>query len=151
VINLFPFIILFHCCFSIWSHTSPGVFASGSSLVTLNLSIFKSDLDRIFGDALILGQGVLVCALIVLDYTLVSFVGWLQGCCKDEMEVPVEWAPIENHSFSDRIQKTNILGSYKMANHPVYGHVIKAYNELVHRKGDLEDTKEALDPSLAIQ
>lgn len=42
--------------------------------------------------------------------------------------MPVEWAPIENQSFSDRIQKTNVLGSYKMVNHPVYGHAIKAYN-----------------------
>lgn len=85
VINFFPFIILFHACFSVWSHTTPGVFASDAPLFSLDLAIFGNDLDRMFGDAVILAEAVLVAALIILDYTLVSFVGWLQNCCKDDL------------------------------------------------------------------
>ncbi len=47
--------------------------------------------------------------------------------------MPVQWAAIENQQYSDRIQKVNILGSYKLANNPTYGHAIKAYKELIFR------------------
>lgn len=52
--------------------------------------------------------------------------------------MPVEWAAIENNNFADRIQKTNILGSYKLVNHPIYGHAMKAYNELRYRSKAME-------------
>jgi len=87
-------------------------------------------------------------AVIIIDYTCLSFLSWIGDCCcKDELEVPVEWAAIENQSFSDRIQKTNIHGSYKLVNHPKYGHAMKAYNELIfRRKGMEEETKNPLNP-----
>ena len=58
----------------------------------------------------------------------------------------MEWAAIENHSFSDRIQKTNILGSYKLENHPKYGHAMKAYNELRFRKKGMEESRDPMNP-----
>ena len=64
------------------------------------------------------------------------------------MEVPIEWAAIENQSFSDRINKTNVLGSYKLVNHPTYGHPMKAYNELIFRKKNIEETKDHMNPEL---
>lgn len=136
VINLIPFIILLHSLFSIWSHTA-GIFTSDAPLISFNWTIFNHSLDRIFSDIIILGQAAFILIVIVIDFTLISFFKWLGNCCcKDELEIPVEWAAIENQSFSDRIHKTNILGSYKLVNHPTYGHALKAYNELIHRKKD---------------
>lgn len=62
--------------------------------------------------------------------------------------MPVQWAAIENQQYSDRIQKVNILGSYKLANNPTYGHAIKAYKELVYRskKQGFDETKDNLNP-----
>ena len=122
------------------------MFASGSIVFTLDFTIFSNEVDRIFGNAMILAEAAFFILLIVIDYTLVSFIGWLRNCCKDELECPVEWAAIENHSFNDRIQKTNILGSYKLTNHPKYGHAMKAYNELRFRKKDMEETKDPMNP-----
>jgi hypothetical protein len=80
--------------------------------------------------------------MIVLDYTLFNFFGWLSECCKDELEMPVQFAAIENQQFSDRLQKSNILGSYKLINNPNFGHALKAYNELVFRQKGNEETKD---------
>lgn len=146
IINLFPFIIFAHACFSVWSHTTPGIFAPNAPLIKLQFAFFKNDLDRIFADAMIVGEAVFMLGVILFEFTVINFFGWLSECCKDELSVPVEWAAIENTSFADRIQKSNILGSYKIVNHPVYGLAMKAYNELIHRnKKALEETKDALN------
>jgi len=52
------------------------------------------------------------------------------GCCcdKDDLIMPMAYAPVENKQFSDRISKANILGSYKVVNSPQYGHALKAFN-----------------------
>lgn len=36
-------------------------------------------------------------------------------------------------NYADRVRKSNILGSYKLENHPVYRHSYKAYLELMKR------------------
>jgi hypothetical protein len=53
---------------------------------------------------------------------------------------------VENQNYGDRIQKSNIHGSYKLINHPTYGHALKAYNELIFRKKDVEDSRDPLNP-----
>lgn len=66
VINLFPFIIFAHACFSVWSHTSPGIFAADAPLFKLDFKFFKNDLDRIFADAIIVGEAVFMIGVILL-------------------------------------------------------------------------------------
>lgn len=139
VINTIPFIILFHSLFSIWSHTSSAIFTNNVPIFSINMTVFGSSLDRIFQDAVILGEGAVILLAIIIDFTIINFFSGLTDCCcKDELEVPVEWAAIENHNFSDRLHKTNILGSFKLVHHPTYGHAMKAYNELIYRKKDME-------------
>lgn len=77
VINLFPFIIFAHACFSVWSHTTPGVFATNAPLIKLNFKFFSNDLDRIFADAMIVGEAVFMLVVILLEFTLINFFGWL--------------------------------------------------------------------------
>lgn len=36
-------------------------------------------------------------------------------------------------NYADRLKKSNIVGSYKLINHPVYRHAYKAYLELMKR------------------
>lgn len=152
VISFLPWIILAHACFSIWSHTSSGLFTSGAIVFSLDLAPFGNDIDRVFVDALILAEGAFMLAVLALNYTLINFLGWVSECCKDELEVPVQWAAIENHSFNDRLMETNILGSYKIVNHPTYGHALKAFNELQFRmkKRDMEETGDALNPEFGM-
>ena len=77
----------------------------------------------------------LVAVWIVVDFTLIALFNlFRECCCKDELELPVQYAAIENVQFGDRLRKTNILGSYKISNHPIYGHAIQAYRELMQRK-----------------
>lgn len=66
--------------------------------------------------------------------------------------MPIQWASIENQQFSDRIQKVNILGSYKLANNPTYGHAIKAFKELAYRskKQGFDETKDNLNPEFSM-
>ena len=86
VINTIPFIILFHSLFSIWSHTSSAIFTTDAPLISFNFTIFKNSLDRIFHDALILGEGAVILLVIVIDFTLVNFFSGLADCCcKDEL------------------------------------------------------------------
>ena len=146
VINVIPLIILLHSLFSIWSHTA-GIFTAEAVPLSLSIAPFSHSIDRVFGDVLMLGEVAFIVGVVVVDFTLISFFRWLGGCCcRDELEVPVEWAAIENQSFSDRIQRTNVLGSYKLVNHPLYGHALKAYKELIFRKKGMEETKEPLNP-----
>jgi len=84
IINILPFIILAHGLFSIWSHTTPNIFQSNVQTFSLNLTVFSNKVDRIFEDALMLAEPVLVAVIIIIDYTLVSFFEGLASCCKDE-------------------------------------------------------------------
>jgi hypothetical protein len=76
---------------------------------------------------IILAEPAIIILIYVLDLTIFNFIGVILDCCKDELEMPVQWAAIENAQFADRLNKANILGSYKLANSPQYGHAIKAY------------------------
>lgn len=66
LINFIPFVILAHACFSVWSHTSPGIFSAGSPLINLDFTFFKGDIDRIFKDAIILGEAAFMIVVIIL-------------------------------------------------------------------------------------
>ena len=55
VINLIPFIILFHSFFSIWSHTPSGFFTSGAVPLSWSITFFNNSVDRIFSDLIMLG------------------------------------------------------------------------------------------------
>jgi hypothetical protein len=81
VINTIPFIILFHSLFSIWSHTSGAIFTANAPLISLNFTIFGSSLDRIFNDAMILGEGAVILVIIIIDFTLINFFSGLADCC----------------------------------------------------------------------
>lgn len=84
-LTFLPFIILVHGLFSVWSHTTPGIFQTASPMVSMNLKIFNSTLDRIFNDIVILGEPALILLVIVLDLTVFNFIGFLVDCCKDEL------------------------------------------------------------------
>lgn len=83
ILTFLPLVILFHGLFSVWSHTSSGVFASNAPLISLKMTIFKSNLDRIFNDAIILAEPALIILIILLDLTIFNFIGFLMDCCKD--------------------------------------------------------------------
>jgi len=75
-----------------------------------------------------LGGLGLIVLWILFEYTLLSLFRCLADCClRDELEVPVQFASIENKRFSERIKNANVLGSYKIVNNPTYGHAIKAF------------------------
>jgi hypothetical protein len=42
IISFLPFIILFHGLFSIWSHTTPGIFQEKSQIYSLSINFFNS-------------------------------------------------------------------------------------------------------------
>ena len=90
IIGFIPLILLGHSFFSVWSHTAEGVFQSGAPILSLDIDLFgDSTIDRIFDDALILGEAVFFIIVVIIDYTLISFFGWLRNCCKDDLEVPI--------------------------------------------------------------
>ena len=129
MIFFLPIVIFAHALFSVWSHTTPGVFTEEAPLLRLDLTVFSGRLDRVFNDVLILSELVLVVLLILLEMTIFKFIGCLTDCCsKSDLEMPACFAAIENKQFSERMQKANILGSYKVANSPQYGHALKAFN-----------------------
>lgn len=99
----------------------------------MNFSFFGPTLDRIFNDGIILGEPVLIVLILLLDLTIFNFLGSIADLCKDELEMPVQWASVENAQYSERLTRANILGSYKLINNPKYGHALKAYNELIFR------------------
>jgi hypothetical protein len=82
-ITILPFILLVHGLFSLWSHTSPGIFDSNAPLIKLDLKIFESDFNRIFNDIIILAEPALLILIYVLDLTLFNFIGFLIDCRKD--------------------------------------------------------------------
>ena len=88
-----------------------------------------------------LGATGLILLWIVIDWILIGLISGCRDCCKDDLELPVSLASVENTHYAERIRKTNILGSYKVDNHPVYGHAIKAYQQLIRAK-KLENQEE---------
>lgn len=93
-LSILPFILLIHGLFSLWSHTSPGIFDENAPLVKLDLKIFESDFNRIFNDIIILAEPALLIMIYVLDLTIFNFIGFLIDCRKDELEMPASWAAI---------------------------------------------------------
>ena len=118
----------------VWSHTSSGIFASDVYLVSVDFGTTHEILGRALIDVLMLGATALILCWIVFDWVILGFCGCLKDCSKDDLELPVSLAAVENTSYGDRIGKTNILGSYKIENNPKYGHPIKAYKELIRRQ-----------------
>ena len=104
VISFLPWIILAHSLFAVWAHTSKGLFASDAILISFDIKVFNSEIDRIFVDGLILMEAALVVAVMVLNYTIINFLGWVCECCKDELEVPRQWGTIQDQNYSDRIK-----------------------------------------------
>ena len=129
--NMIPFVILVHGLMGVWSHTVPGLFNSSVYVVSLNITVDSAIVTRALTDLLMLGATALILVWIVVDWLLIGFLSGCRECCKDSLELPVSLAAVENSSFGERIRKTNILGSYKVGNHPEYGHAIKAYKELM--------------------
>lgn len=99
-LTFLPMIILVHGLFSVWSHTTPGIFQTTSPYIRSSFTFFGSTLDRIFNDVIILGEPALMILIILLDLTIFNFFGWISECCKDELEMPVQWAAIENAQYS---------------------------------------------------
>jgi hypothetical protein len=93
-LTFIPIIILVHGLFSVWSHTTNGIFLTNSPLVRSSMTVFSSSLDRIFNDIIILGEPALILLIMLLDLTIFSFIGFLIDCCKDELEMPVQWAAV---------------------------------------------------------
>jgi hypothetical protein len=55
----------------------------------LNWTIFHSQFDRIFIDAIILGEAAVIAAIIGVEYTLVNLVRFIKKCYKAELEMPI--------------------------------------------------------------
>ena len=127
----------------IWSHTVTGIFNSSAFLISIDVGTTHEIIARALGDILMLGATGLVLFWILIDWIFIGCISSLKECSKDDLELPVTLASVENTSFVERIRKANILGSYKVGNHPVYGHAIKAFKELIKCK-KLEK-KEALN------
>lgn len=103
------------------------------------MSSFEGDelTARMFTDLLMTAAAALVAVWIIFDYTIINFFSFIAECCasdSDEIVLPNDLASKENKSFKEALKKANIQGSYKLVNHPTYGHAIKAYNELRKRK-----------------
>lgn len=134
ITNLIPFIILIHGLMAVWSHTVSGFFASDANPIDLNLDVGSDIVNRALTDILLLGATGLILLWIIFDWIILGFCSCLRDCSKDELELPVSLAAVENTPYAERIRKTNILGSYKVTNNPHYGHAIKAYKELMRYK-----------------
>ena len=86
IINTIPFIILLHSLFSIWSHTSGSIFTSSASVLSFNIAPFNHTIDRVFKDGVILIEGAVILAAIIIDFTIIYLLGGLNDfCCKDEL------------------------------------------------------------------
>ena len=132
--KIIPWIILIHGFMGIWARTANGTFTESAYFVTPDFGYHNKYIDRAISDIALLGATGLALLWIIFDFTVVSFCGALQECCKDELELPVTYAAIENSNYADRLRKSNILGSYKLVNNPTYKHAYKAYKELLKRK-----------------
>jgi hypothetical protein len=79
-------------------------------------------------DIIMLAGGAFALVWILFDYTILTFFNFIKDCClKNDLEIPLENASQQAAKYEDRLQRTNILGSYKLVNNPVYGHAIMAF------------------------
>ena len=142
MISLFPLVILVHGLMGLWARTSAGVFETGAmfSVVSDSVALSGGYLARAATDVAMLAEILLILVWIIFDFTVVTCCNCLQETCKDELELPVTMAAMENMNYADRLKKTNILGSYKIINNPAFKHPYKAYRDLVKR---LEKQKRA--------
>ena len=85
VMNLLPFIILVHGLMGVWSHTTTGIFASSSFVITLNVSTSSSVFIRALTDVLMLGATAAVLAWIVIDWIIIGIISSCRDCCKDDL------------------------------------------------------------------
>jgi hypothetical protein len=94
---------------------------------------------RAFQDIVLLAATTVVLIWIVFDFTIVTFFNFVGGLCADELKFPENLAGIESEKYGDRLKRANILGSYKLANHPEYKLPYLAYLELMRRKKDMKN------------
>lgn len=81
----------------IWARTSLGVFNDDAFLRIIDLSMLNSIiLQRATKDIILLIATAVVLIWIIFDFTIVAFFSCLRNACKDEMELPVKLAAIEN-------------------------------------------------------
>lgn len=131
--KIFPFVILLHGLMGIWARTADGVFSSDSYIVQVNFGYHNQYIDRAISDIVMLAVIGLILLWIIFDFTVITFFGALSEMCKDELELPVTMAAVENVNYADRLRKSNILGSYKLSNNPTFKHAYKAYKDLEKR------------------
>ena len=113
---------------AVWSHTATGIFSSNVYLITFEFDVNEAIFTRALVDILLLGASALILVWIVFDWIIIGFIGMCRDCSKDDLELPVTMAAVENTNYGERIRGVNFLTSYKCANNPKYGHAIKAYN-----------------------
>ena len=133
IINLLPFIILIHGVLGIWGRTADGIFDNSAFFSVISLKLDNPVVLRAITDIIMLGASAVILAWIIFDYTIVNCFGALRQACKDELELPVVFSAIENVDYASRLRKSNILGSYKLINNPIYRHPYNVYSELMKR------------------
>lgn len=129
LINVIPFIILIHGVFGVWARTADDIFDDAAFLRFFDFSRFVSHEIVLRGlkDIILLGVSALVFIFIIFDFTLIKFFTMLADCCKNEMQAPENLRVIRDIPYQTRLRKANILGSYKLVNHPSYKHAYTAY------------------------
>lgn len=156
IISILPFIILLHALVGVWGRTADGIFSDDAWFKVSAQGMNSWFIDRAIQDIILLGAAGLILGWIIFDFTVVNCCGALKECCKDELELPVTLATIENVNYADRLRKSNILGSYKLINNPVFKHAYKAYKDLEKRLlkekraagGQLEDDSSMIGSNL---
>lgn len=134
IINLIPFIILVHGLFSVWVHTVDGFYDFSVFFLKIQFQGDPGEVARrAMYDLIQLAAVALILVWIIFDWTIFAFCGAVMDACKDELQLPVTLASLENENYGERIKNSNILGSYKIAKNPVFGHAYKAYKELKGR------------------
>lgn len=147
VINLIPFILLVHGVMGIWARTATGIFDTSAFFRVIDFTQIPNQiLQRAIADIILLGATAIVAAWIIFDFTIVTLFRALRESCKDELELPVVFSAIENADYASRLRKSNILGSYKLSNNPVFKHPYNAFMELMKRVS-LEKHEEKLQNS----
>ncbi len=118
----------------IWARTADGIFDSSAYFKLIDFTMISNIVvQRAIADIIMLGAIAVVVGWIIFDYTIVTFFNFLRESCKDELELPVVFSSIENADYANRLRTSNIVGSYKLTNHPVYKHPFKAFMELMKR------------------
>lgn len=118
----------------IWARTASGIFSTDAFFRVIDFTLIDSIIiKRAIADIIMLGMIGIIAAWIIFDYTIATFFRFLKESCKDELELPVVFSSLENVDYANRLRASNILGSYKLTNHPVYRHPYKAFLELMKR------------------